>query len=473
MNIGNFYITPRVVEADSITEISISGNYPHTDLRGMESGLILEAVGADGLFSNGQLPGLTCGNGYDLKRPWFETVGFDGFEKDGVLRFKYLFRGIGEHNFRLRCGERIVLEFSVFSIKKEYLKLRPFRGDMHLHSGYSCCCQDKDRWSPEYLAAKNCELGMDFISISDHKQYLPSLKAVDFAGQCDGCFRAYPGEEVHLSDLHNIHVLNFGGGRGISCRLKNSDPEYSPSLTKYLKQIPDFKDEWLNHMAANFLLIRERIREADGLMVFCHPFWTPSQRLFMPECIREYVLEQNCFDCIEVFGDAKFRESNDLCAARYLELCMKVQQMIPAVGNNDAHKECELAVNSTVVFAERNELPLIKAAITEGKSIAENSFAGEFPRTSGSLELVSYYHFLRRNYYPRHDALCRNEAEYMFEMLASGGIDHDYCTFIRLPYPQHVDCGRTHIPRKFETDPGKAAVVRNARIRLDKEFWGS
>ena len=73
MNIGNFYITPRVVEADSITEISISGNYPHTDLRGMESNLILEAVGADGLFSNGQLPGLTCGNGYDLKRPWFET----------------------------------------------------------------------------------------------------------------------------------------------------------------------------------------------------------------------------------------------------------------------------------------------------------------------------------------------------------------------------------------------------------------
>ncbi|MBE6356677.1 MAG: hypothetical protein E7058_06150 [Lentisphaerae bacterium] len=472
MNVENFKITPRVVAADSVVEITVAGRFPHNDLRVFGPDLTLDAVGADGLFSNGQLPGLTCGNGYDLKRPYFEPVEFAGVEKDGILRFKYCFRGTGEHNFRLLCGESVIVMFSVFAVKQEFLKLRPFRGDMHLHSGYSCCCQEKDLWSPEYLAAKNCELGMDFISISDHKQYLPSLKAADFVEQSGTSFHAYPGEEVHLSDLHNIHVLNFGGNQGISCRLKSCDPEYARVLPEYLKQVPDFKDEWLNHMAANFRLIFDRIREADGVMVFCHPFWMPSQRLFMPECIREYVLEQGCYDCIEVFGDAKFRESNDLCAARYLEQCLKEQRIIPAVGNNDAHLSSELAINSTVVFARCNELSEIKSALREGRCVAVNSFANEFPRTSGSLELVAYYHFLRREYYPAHDEICRMEAAYLFDTLATGGVDGEFRRFIKQPYPYHVDCGRTHVSRRFEADSSRAAEIRRRREILDQEFWG-
>lgn len=466
-----YSVTPRVVPAHEKTEITIAGNLPQNRLP-LFSGLTLESVGGDGLFTNGELPGYTCGNGFDLKRPPFEPVTFSGPDSEGKLHFDFPFRGEGEYTFRLKQGTRILYVFTVYALRKEWLQLRPFRGDMHLHSGCSGCCQEPEKLSPEYWAALNCAHGMDFVGISDHKQQLPSLKAAAFAERCGGCFRAYPCEEVHLDDLHNIHILNFGGSAGISRRLKPGRADYDRALAENLKKVPPYSDPWLRHMAANFRLITDWIREAGGVSVFCHPFWSPLNRLFLPECIREYAFRERLCDCVEVFGASGHREGNDLCAARYLEQCMTEGRVIPAVGNNDAHDTHSCAINSTVVFAPRNGLGEIRDALRNGLCVAVNSFPNEFPRTAGPFALVQYYHFLRRCYYPKHDDLCRKEAERMFALLVSAAPDPAYEEYTRREYVRRADTGDALPVLEFRADEAGASSVTADRAALDREIWG-
>ena len=471
MTAPDFYrITPRVVGAGETVEIAISGNYPHTDLRTLSGPLTVEAVGGDGLFRNGDLPGFTCGNGFDLGRPPREPVADTTADGAGVLRFRYDFRCEGECSFRLRQGERVLTEFSIYALRKEWLDLRPFRGDLHLHSGYSCCNRDPERLSPEYYAAANCARGLDFICISDHKQYFPSRKAEDFARQCGGDFRVYPSEEIHLPDLHNIHELNFGGDRPVSSQLHRGIAAYDRDLAAFLKRVPAWNDEYCRYMAANFHIIYERVHEADGLVVFCHPFWRPRKWLFLPRPVREYVLEHRLYDALELYGDGQ--QNCDETEAMYFEQCMKEGRRIPAVGNTDAHELENLAKNSTVIFARSNEFPELRKSLLANLNVAVNGLTGDFPRTSGPLELVSFYHFLRMNYYPRHDALNARAGEAMFQTLAAGEPDPRYGEFIHQPYPKHVDGDPKAWTRNRFAPTPLMADVQKEKTALEQEFWG-
>ena len=48
-------------------------------------------------------------------------------------------------------------------------------------------------------------------------------------------------------------------------------------------------------------------------------------------------------------------------------------------------------------------------------SIAAEAYKGEFTRFYGDFELVKYAHFLRRNYFPKHNELCRASGELMIK----------------------------------------------------------
>ena len=464
-----YTITPRVVAAGTVREISIKGKFPHSDLRTFQGELTVDSVGPEGLFQNDDLPGYTCGNGFSLGRPPFEPLTSE-LGSDGVLRFRYDFKGEGQTTFRLRIGERIIGTFFVYSLRREWLDLRPFRGDLHLHSGYSGCCGEKDLLCPEYYAALNHSLGLDFIAISDHKQHYPSLKAADFAGQCGGMFKVYPSEEVHLPDLHTIHNLNFGGGKPVSVQLHRGEPVFDQLLAKYMKVVPDFKDDFVRYLAAAFHVVHDMVHEAGGVNVFCHPFWRPFDRLFLPRCVRDYVFEQRLFDCIELFGAGS--QNCDETAAVYQEQCRVYGGQIPAVGNTDAHKHTELGLNSSVVFAKSNDFAALRDAILANNNVVVRQMPGQFPRVSGTSEWVSFYHFLRENYYPRHDALCRKEADLMFEAFATGAPDMEYDRVVNTPYAQRIGIINDFKRNTFAPDRAAFTAVSNAFAALEKEFWG-
>ena len=52
-----FRISPRIVPENCEIEITVSGRYAHTRLGSYPGKLTIDSVGADGLFTNGELPG--------------------------------------------------------------------------------------------------------------------------------------------------------------------------------------------------------------------------------------------------------------------------------------------------------------------------------------------------------------------------------------------------------------------------------
>jgi hypothetical protein len=71
-----------------------------------------------------------------------------------------------------------------------------------------------------------------------------------------------------------------------------------------------------------------------------------------------------------------------------------------------------------VLFAEDCEFESLKSAFQNQRSVAVKSIENECPEIYGGLRYVRYTDFLMKNFYPRHDKLCRLEGELMLRLLA-------------------------------------------------------
>ncbi len=420
-----YHLFPRVVPADQASVISIRGLFPHSDFRRQKGTLGIDAIAADGLLLDGRLPGITMGNGYDLQRPSFSALAGDLDPDTGTLRVKMMFRGEGEHAIRILRDGKPVAVFHLYSLADDLFALRPFRGDMHLHSCFSGC--NHDHASPEYFAAANCAQGMDFISISDHKQIAPSRLAMAFADQCGGRLRAYPGEEVHLHDLHNLHFLNFGGREGVSEFLQAHPDQFASELAPFLAALPPGGDERVRQLIASSDYLLQKINDVGGLSVLCHPYWKPQERFFLPTPVLEHLGRKLNFDALELLGLGNtaeiHREMNQLSVSFWHDVCCRAGRPVPVVGNNDAHGCESLGLNCSIVFASANTCDDIIRSVRSNRSVAVEQIPGEFPAAYGDRRLVAFVYFLRREYFPGHDAICRDQAALMFDAITLGAVN--------------------------------------------------
>ena len=79
--------------------------------------------------------------------------------QNGILRFTYTFPDEMEHLILLYRDEKLVQEFTVFSLFEDLYALRPMRGDFHSHSFRSDGKRD-----PAALAGHFREQGYDFFA---------------------------------------------------------------------------------------------------------------------------------------------------------------------------------------------------------------------------------------------------------------------------------------------------------------------
>ena len=141
-------------------------------------------------------------------------------DEDGCLRFKAYFAGEGEFHINVYNDpeEKPRLTMSVYSLYEDMAGRIPQRGDLHMHT---CCSDGKE--GPETVVANYRGHGYDFIVISDHHRYYPSIEARDFFdGVAD--ITVVPGEEVHLP-LNDVHYVNFGGTYSINALITPSKNE--------------------------------------------------------------------------------------------------------------------------------------------------------------------------------------------------------------------------------------------------------
>jgi len=260
---------------------------------------------------------------------------------------------------------------------------------------------------------------MDFMAITDHGRYFPSLEAMQAFRNLPVDLAIYPGEEVHPPQ-NPIHIVNFGGSFSIN-ELFTKDDQYKNEVADIQAQIPRVPAGANPYWYASALWCFDKIREAGGLGVFCHPYWFASRMVRIPESLTSALLETQPYDALEVLGGYhRFEaDANMLQVVRYYEETAKGKR-IPIVGVSDAHG-CHRDLFGwyyTLVFSPSLALGDLIDSIQSQFSVAVEALPGELVHVYGPFRLVKYALFVLEELMPAHDSLCAEEGEYMLAYLS-------------------------------------------------------
>ncbi len=337
---------------------------------------------------------------------------------EGSLRFIFRFADEGEYAVLLKnISDKTNIrttEIRLYALERDLFCRKPFKGDLHMHSSYSDGGE-----SPAYVAAACRRIGLDWMAVTDHHRYEPSGEAIRALEGVAADLRVYPGEEVHPPD-NPVHIINFGGKFGVNALFKTD------AYRAEVKAIEDGLADWPAGLGrgayASCQWCFNKIRQAGGLGVFCHPYWLTNNRYDVPAALTDVLFERRPFDALELIG-GYYRhelESNHLQVARYYEECARGGK-IPVVGASDAHG-CErgelFGWYYTVAFSPSSDLPDLIRSIKDFYSVAVESLPGQTPRAFGPFRLVKYVQFLVREIFPQHDELCVEEGRLMLAHVA-------------------------------------------------------
>lgn len=334
------------------------------------------------------------------------------------------FEGEQEHIIYLEVGNRVLL-FSVYSVKEDLLYRTPYKGDMHIHTYYSDGIE-----SPSYVASSCRRIGLDFLAITDHRRYFPSIEAIETFKELDLGFKLFPGEEVHPPN-NPIHIVNFGGNFSINEFFERDRERYDKEVAEIEEDLKErISDIPERYQLASSIWCFNKIREGNGLGIFAHPFWRVREGYYISERLLNLLYDIKPFDAVEIVGGYHLHElvSDNLQIVSYYEKSRG--RNIPVVGVTDAHG-CETGSlfgwYYTVIFSPSLELKDIIESIKLGYSVGVESLPGREPRVYGNLRLVLFAQFLIREVFPIHDKICEEEGNAMMGyIMGKGYIDNNY-----------------------------------------------
>jgi hypothetical protein len=338
---------------------------------------------------------------------------------NGVLSIAYDFKTEQEYILVVSQNpgteQNVIGEYHVYAVEIDLFNRRPYKGDFHIHSNRS-----DGQESPAYVAGSCRRIGLDFMAVTDHRQYNPSLEAIQSFSHIPIDLRIFPGEEIHPPD-NAVHMINFGGNASVN-DLFTDEGLYFSEIEKISEGFPELPEGWLRYQYASCVWCYQKIRSFGGLAIFCHPYWVYRHSFNVPEILIAKHFDLLPFDAYEVIGGYhRFEiESNRLQVARYYEERTKGKQ-IPIVGVSDAHG-CEngslFGWYYSIVFSPSNNLSDLIQSIKELYSIAVEHLPSETPNAYGPFRLVKYAQFILREIMPLHDKLCAEEGRLMLLYLA-------------------------------------------------------
>jgi len=333
---------------------------------------------------------------------------------DGVIHYTRTFEGEQEHVLVLKWadngGAERSAELHIYSVAEDLFARRPYKGDIHLHS-----CRSDGSEDPAYVAGACRRIGLDFMALTDHGAYAPSLEVIDAYKDVDADLRMYPGEEVHLPETPP-HIINFGGSRSVNMTSQEAHDAFEKDVAKLVEQIGPVPEGVNAVHYAGCVWAFDKIRQAGGLGVFCHPYWVAGGRYHPGMPLTDHIFDTQPFDAYEVIGgyDADC-DSNTLQTAHYHSQLAKGRK-VPVVGVTDAHSTAKhryFDTYYTIAFAPSADLADLISSIKDLYSVAMESLPNDRPRPVGPLRLTKYALFCEREIFPQHDELCREEGRLM------------------------------------------------------------
>lgn len=418
----NYDIYPKVFPVGQPVDITIRGLGEHAKFSG-EYRIVVLRLDAD--TSRGYIG--QNGTEYTV------TAG-----ADNTLRINFTAQVECEHFVRVfRPGEeRRMFQLSVYALNPDLACRIPLRGDLHMHT-----CRSDGHEDPATVCANYRKRGYDFLVITDHQRYYPSLEAQKAYENTPHYLNILPGEEVHLP-LTSVHIVNAGGTFSVNGMLdtsKNFLEKGAALETRSLDgKAPDVIDaeaykRQIEELAASDVCADcpedvdkisyavccwafDQIREGGGLAIFAHPYWI-SDMWNVPEAFSSYMMKKHPFDAFEVLGGENYYEQNGFQTALYYEE-YRENRIHPIVGSTDTHGSTEHNRNSdicsTIVFAHENERTDILNSIRDKYSVAVDSISKEY-RLVGEFRFQKYACFLMDNWFPIHDRIAAMDGELMRE----------------------------------------------------------
>lgn len=274
-----FEITPKIVQADKQSRITIKSKDPRMWLSGTYLVMVVPY--------------------YEYSYVPFENYKdgiFEVIAKDGALSFEYDF--FCEQMYRIIVGEKnekglgILLKTAIYALQDDLFSLIPLIGDFHSHTIHSDGLD-----SPESVLNSAILLGLDFIAITDHNNYTGSVDAMEIAKDKNLPITVINGEE-YSSTFTNMHIISLGAASALDERyycIKPDEENITLSTFELTKQLC------------------QKIKENGGVSVMCHPLWKPfhsdGSRIDVPMSLVKKLMENNVFDAIEIVGGSKIQDS--------------------------------------------------------------------------------------------------------------------------------------------------------------------
>ena len=354
---------------------------------------------------------------YDRKLPKNEpdlTVKAEG----GKLTFEYEFEHECEYEIRFKDSpEAVYHHTSVYALEEDLYTLRPLKGDMHIHTPRS----DSDDYSGEIVANFRRE-GYDFIFITDHNRYFPSVEVKEVLDGVKYDLNVVLGEEIHTPGS-TVHIVHLGGKKSVTEYYVKHEDEYNKEVDEIEKEFAGNPDSRRLAMAK---WATQKVHEAGGLAILPHPFWvqiteTSTYNISLP--LLEQFFKSGWFDAYEING-GMLPNGNDLSIS-YFNTLRSTGFEMPVIASSDAHKtyndpKLRFANIYTIVFAKDNTREDIMEAIKNGMTAPvlhtykDPNGSREY-RVQANFRLTMYTRFLMENYFERTKDLCKAEGIMMRE----------------------------------------------------------
>ena len=395
----NYVAVPCIVKENTRAQISIC---PQTGHQGFDPDVKYEIT---------HIPMLDLGT----RSSFVELTHPEYVVNEGRLLVSCLFEEEQEHSIivdDITTGQRKRIgEFHVYSVAEDLFQRNPYKGDLHIHSDRS-----DGQEHPAYVAASCRKIGLDFMAVTDHGLYEPSLEAIDAFADVPIDLRIFPGEEVHPPG-NPIHIINFGGTESVNQMFASQS--YEAEVKSLQREYQDLPTNVNPYYFASSIWCFDKIKEAGGLSIFCHPYWVSRSRYHIPESLTTAMFHYHPFDAYELIGGYHEYEieSNMLQVLRYQEELAGGNDH-PVVGVSDAHG-CDNGTLFgwfyTIVFSPSLDLDDLANSIRDGYSVAVEALPGCAARAHGRFRLAKFAQFLIREVFPEHDRLCMEEGLAMID----------------------------------------------------------
>jgi predicted metal-dependent phosphoesterase TrpH len=389
--------------------------YPKVVPSGRETEITIRPLGDHARFLDGEVYTLTISPMNETTRNE-EGRGYPSYDlrpAGGALVFRHPFGNEGQYLARVEAkaegGPRALpAELRLYAADEDLFALRPWRGDMHVHRFRS-----DGREAPAIVAANYRKGGFDFLALTDHERYEPSLEMIEAYRGAAIDLGLFTGEEVH-PPRNRTHYLHFGGGWSVNGLIRQDPEAYRAEVLRLSKELEIPGGLNREEFASCYWVCRE-IHRAGGLAIMVHPHWIHEGAYHSGENMARHMIRSKLFDAFEIIGGQTLEE-NQPQVSLWQEARAQGCFLSP-LGNSDSHGTVNaewFQLAKTLVFSETCEKDAIFAAIKQGRTVALEQYHGE-PRARlyGLHRYVMFALFLLEEYFPLHDELCFEEGRLM------------------------------------------------------------